>query len=471
MSFTYDKQGTIPFLVYEMEPRDTLDTVGLGMIRNNNLHNVLNISFTQVDEKRFLRYNISSKITLQNFFSGMVTKKRLLNIFMGICDAIEDGGAYMLESGLFVLDPQHIYVNVATDEPSLVYLPVLEQVKELDLCKFFKEMMFNAQFDTNENNDYFARIINFLNTSANFSLVDFRQLLTELKNGSTSTAAPINHQPAGNRSQPAPAPISQRPGKIPPPPPPVGARKPAPPAPAFRPPVMEVPKPAPVPTPAPVYEEPPEKKGGLFGFLKKKGPEQPEPGPVPVDLNFEIPGQMPKPAPVAPPIKKEPPAAEPILKTKPAPIQADDGGRSSIPGTAMNMVGGEASLGNMSTGTVVLSTSFPTTVLTGGEQQQAQPKQAVLTRQHTGETVPINKMLMRIGQEASFVDYCITDNPAISHTHADIIRKDDTYWIRDNNSANHTYVNGQLVIGDQEHPLESGDTILLANETFIFELK
>ena len=64
------------------------------------------------------------------------------------------------------------------------------------------------------------------------------------------------------------------------------------------------------------------------------------------------------------------------------------------------------------------------------------------------------------------MDFYIGDNLRIGRSHAEIIRKGDTYYIRDNHSKNHTYVNGRMVTGEEMVPLKAGDVIMLANEAF-----
>ena len=83
----------------------------------------------------------------------------------------------------------------------------------------------------------------------------------------------------------------------------------------------------------------------------------------------------------------------------------------------------------------------------------------------------LDKILFRVGTERSFVDYCVTDNSAVSHSHADFINHEGTYYLRDNNSTNHTYLNGKMIPSNQEYPLENGDKIVLANEEFDFYSK
>ena len=105
-----------------------------------------------------------------------------------------------------------------------------------------------------------------------------------------------------------------------------------------------------------------------------------------------------------------------------------------------------------------------TTVLSGGPQASG----AELIRKKNGQSIPLDKSLIRIGTERSFVDYWVSDNTAVSRSHADVISHEGVYYIRDNHSTNHTYVNGAQIPAGQEQMLKDGDQILLGNEPFEF---
>lgn len=96
------------------------------------------------------------------------------------------------------------------------------------------------------------------------------------------------------------------------------------------------------------------------------------------------------------------------------------------------------------------------------------PPPASLLRLDTMEVIPLTKPEIRIGKAAEQVDYCILDNSAVSRYHAAIIRKENTYYIIDNHSTNHTSVNHSVI--SPEHPvaLKSGDMVSLANISFQF---
>ena len=95
-------------------------------------------------------------------------------------------------------------------------------------------------------------------------------------------------------------------------------------------------------------------------------------------------------------------------------------------------------------------------------------KRAYLVRQRTNERIPVTGSPFRIGKERSFVDYFISDNAAISRTHASIETRDGKYFITDSNSTNHTYVNGQMIPGSTPTEIQSGAKLRLADEEFEF---
>ena len=191
-NFTYENQEASSFLVYQLEKSEQLDTVGMGMLSNNQIPHILPLLYTQIDEERYLRYAIPGRIPLGDYLEGMVSKERLLKVLLEICDAVEEGQAYMLDSSKLVLDKRYIFTNVSTGEVSLVYLPVFGRETAVELCNFFREIIFGTQFDSREDCSYIATIINYLNGDVHFIVTDFKKLVQTL---------------LGQRSQPAARPV------------------------------------------------------------------------------------------------------------------------------------------------------------------------------------------------------------------------------------------------------------------------
>lgn len=91
-----------------------------------------------------------------------------------------------------------------------------------------------------------------------------------------------------------------------------------------------------------------------------------------------------------------------------------------------------------------------------------------LFRVVTEETISINKPVFRIGKEKSYSDYFVANNNAVSRSHADIISRNNKYYVIDLNSKNRTYINNQIIPIQQETQIFDGDKLRLGNEEFIF---
>lgn len=503
MSFSYENQGVNTYLVYKLEGNDAVDTLSLGMLTNNSIPSLAKTLFTQMDDEKYIKYNVSAKISMQQFFSGAVNRKRLLGVFGGIVDGLLSAEDYMIDTSSIILDPNYIFVDVSTCMSTLICLPIVNIATEkTNLGVFFKNIMVNTQFDQTENSDHVAKIFNFLNASPVFSLLDFKKLIDELRtetNNSSvqSTTSRVQTEPVKTKSAAQPVqPTIQQPT--------VEVTSPQPSTPVKPQPVIET---APtvkssIPTP-PVQSEPvmhtePEKKMSMFGLLmhyskenkalyekqkaaKKAKPSTPQQNKQPATNSgfavpgmnqtsgapsFAIPGQ---PAPsvqqsipvkpqVQPAVKQPTTAKQPIVS--PQPIQNKPSTPVVPQGQPMNF-GETTVLGSGSIG--------ETTVLNGG-MQQAQSITPRLIRSKNNEKILLNKPVFRIGKERSYVDYFIGDNTAISRSHANFITRDGEYFVVDTNSTNHTFVNGKMIQSNVETAISHGDTIRLANEDFEFKL-
>lgn len=180
--YSFENQGANTYLVYTVQETDAVDSMTLGMLTHNKISGLAVTTFTQVDSEKYLKYNISAKISVKQFFSGPVNRKRLLGVFNGIVDAILSAEEYMIDPDSILLDTEYIFSDVTTCDTVLVCLPIEGMDNNNDLGSFFKNLMFNTQFDQTENCDHVAKIINYLNSAPQFSPSDFKMLLVSVEN-------------------------------------------------------------------------------------------------------------------------------------------------------------------------------------------------------------------------------------------------------------------------------------------------
>lgn len=124
----------------------------------------------------------------------------------------------------------------------------------------------------------------------------------------------------------------------------------------------------------------------------------------------------------------------------------------------------------LSDGTTVLSADPGGTIVLGSEQLDTQ-NYPYLIREKTGEKISVDKPSFRIGKEKKYSDYFVSDNNAVSRSHADIITRQKRYFIIDLNSTNKTYLDGRAIPIEKEVEIFSDTKLRLANEDFVFYIE
>ncbi len=557
MSFTYENQGNNTYLVYKIGASDNVDTMSLGMITNNKIDGIVPTLFTQSDTDRFIKYNISAKVSAKEFLSGVVNKKRLLGVFISVLKAIKSTEEYMIDARSLLIDLEHIYVDVSKCDAMLVCLPLVRQNESVNIPMFFKQIMFSTQFDQNENCDYVAQIINYLNSTPVFSVDAFEKLLMDIDADNLNIAAskavvgqqkPVQPQSQSQSQQPKPMQPAMNQlknaqvqtnmpsqGKM------QSQRETQS--------ANNVVQPNQVNFAVPnmnpqnqnrinnnvqmgtnisgtYVETTSEKQMSMFGLLthyskenkqiyerqkaqrkaqkeaEKNGAAMPGKNVKASNASFAIPGQPPqqRPQPAQPQtvMPQQPqqqfaqpqrqftqsnqpqrqfaqpqpmPQAQqkPVQQVQPQPVQNQNTntGMTGNPSVPPQILENMTKAGNFGETTVlgVGSEAGETTVLGASQAQIIKP---YLLRIKNNERIELNKPVFRIGKERSYVDYFVSDNTAVSRSHANIINKDNEFYIVDTNSTNHTYVNGSMIQSNVETKIEHGTKIRLANEDFEF---
>ncbi len=88
-----------------------------------------------------------------------------------------------------------------------------------------------------------------------------------------------------------------------------------------------------------------------------------------------------------------------------------------------------------------------------------------LVRIRTNELIPILKSEFTVGKSPDS-DYQVADNRKVSRSHATFKISNGECYIRDNNSTNHTFINGNLIQPGFDIMISNDDYIRLADEEF-----
>lgn len=187
--FYFENQGNNTYLIYPVESEKQLDTLTIGMLTNNSIANFAPVIYTQQNEQIIMKYNVTAKVSVQQLLTGTVEKKHVLGIISGILAAINDAEEYMLDINSLLFDFDKIFVDVSSGNVAMICIPLIGTNGQApDFRNYFKELLFSARLNPNENNDYFVAIINYLNGGGMFSLEGFRGLLEQMTSSTNASA-------------------------------------------------------------------------------------------------------------------------------------------------------------------------------------------------------------------------------------------------------------------------------------------
>ena len=208
MKFTYETQGAITYLVCELDANEQIDSLTLGMLTNNHIQGLAPVLYTEMNGQRYLKYNISAKITVEQFFSGSMNKQRTLTAFSNILNALCSADEYMIDQNCFSVAPEHVFLNVSNCETALICVPVVvEKDINVEIAALFKRILFATQFDQSEDASYITQLITCLNSGPAFNAYVMKDLVAKLQAGNTAPAQPAYKPPVQPVAQPA-APVS-----------------------------------------------------------------------------------------------------------------------------------------------------------------------------------------------------------------------------------------------------------------------
>ena len=450
--FTVENNGVNTNLVYEVKEKENVDSVILGMMENNRIIGLLPMTYTQIDKKKYLKYNITSKVTIEQFFERGVNKEKLTRCLSNILAAVSNAEDYMIELCDLIIDIKYIYVDIRNCDIDIICVPIVENTTDCNLEMFVKNIIFTSKFDQTENCDYVAKIISYLNSGV-FSASEFKTVLDEILNEDEGKNIPVKNNPVIKREKPV---VSVRHTETI-----VDASRLESAQERQVTPAVNIPRPT-VSQAKPEVEKEKKEKKSIFGFLKKNKEPKTEKKSDKKSKGMSVPGMaIPGQEPVL--MAQQPEEPMVIPGSQATPIQQQLQPRKQANYTQID--------GNFGETTVLGIDGMGETTVLGLDSMEAYQTRAFLIRKKNQEKKYIDKEIYRIGKENSFVDYFIGDNTAISRSHANVITKGMEYFIIDMNSKNHTYVDGIMIQPNVETKIEPGMTLRLADEEFVFNVE
>lgn len=160
------------YMVFKMLPEDEIIEYQIRMIQENPTGQLLSLHKKRIDNDIYFFFDITSKTSLNQLLKHMkINKHKFLSILKSLIRSIGLGRQYLLQGGSFILNGDHIYIDPASLELSIAYLPI-EAVTDLnqDVKALLMELLiYKTSFESPAEGEFVYELLSMIK-SESFSL-------------------------------------------------------------------------------------------------------------------------------------------------------------------------------------------------------------------------------------------------------------------------------------------------------------
>ncbi|MDF2891731.1 MAG: hypothetical protein K0R80_2098 [Clostridia bacterium] len=177
VSYQNDLQRS--YMVLKLLEEDVMEEYQTRMIQENSVPQLLPLYKKQIDNDIYIFFDITSKTTLNQLLGRVkLTKHEFLSIFKSLIQSIGIGKQYLLQGGSYILHGDYIYIDPASLEISIAYLPIVSasdvnhEVKALMLDL----LVYKASFVSPSEGDFVYELLSMMK-SDNFTLQQMDKII------------------------------------------------------------------------------------------------------------------------------------------------------------------------------------------------------------------------------------------------------------------------------------------------------
>ena len=171
----FDKEQ---FLTFNIDNNAELDEELLDFLEDEEPEGVVPVIFEEEEEFDTFSYDITDKIHLCELSNQEINSEMVLKVLRGLTISLMDMSEYRIPLSYLVLNRQYIYID-SDYKVEFVCIPLEDMKEEVDLTNFFRSFIASLRFDAEENGDYVAKLLTYINNRDMFNLHNLLDLIEE----------------------------------------------------------------------------------------------------------------------------------------------------------------------------------------------------------------------------------------------------------------------------------------------------
>lgn len=162
--------GDEKYLTYTMGEETELDEDVLDYCEENDVKEIVPIIYEEDDDYDYLTYDITNRISINDFIQKEVKFESVINILRNVADGLISVKEQAIPLSYILLNREFMYIDESTYDITFICLPVESQGKIMAEFKgFMRQILANMKYDVEEDTSYVGKLLTYINGD-NFNL-------------------------------------------------------------------------------------------------------------------------------------------------------------------------------------------------------------------------------------------------------------------------------------------------------------
>lgn len=155
------------YLTYTMGEECELDEDVLDYCQENNPKELVEIIYEEDDDYDYLTYDITEKISLEEYTAGEMSCDKVLYILRNVAGSLISLKEQAIHLSYVLLNKSFMYIDETTYDISFICLPVESKASVAAEFKgFVRQMLANMKYDVDEDLNYVGKLLTYINSDS-----------------------------------------------------------------------------------------------------------------------------------------------------------------------------------------------------------------------------------------------------------------------------------------------------------------
>lgn len=152
----------------------------LHAITGDSIGSLIPVTTEKSKKGVIIKGSIEGMMSLQSYFSGLMTKKMFLNVILQMIAVVKECEKNLLNVNNLMLDWEYIFLDPRTKKIKCIHWPIVNNQNAIVMAEFFQDLPFRVVFAKHENHDYVTQYLGYFRNHEAFSINDFEKMIVEL---------------------------------------------------------------------------------------------------------------------------------------------------------------------------------------------------------------------------------------------------------------------------------------------------